>query len=88
MNTYQTAGIVGAFALLAWQAYVSFLVIRSSAYSRSQKVKQALLIWLLPVVGVGLAHWFVGPGASALPEKDRDFLRQDIPAPGATRVDW
>jgi hypothetical protein len=39
-------------------------------------------------VGAGLAHWFVGLGVSPLPEKDRDFLRQDIPAPGATRINW
>lgn len=48
--------LVGAAiaALLAFQIYVTVRVVRSRMYEPRQKVWQAQLIWLLPIIGAGL----------------------------------
>ncbi|MGK4004581.1 hypothetical protein WMF31_18250 [Sorangium sp. So ce1036] len=51
-------------ALLAFQTYVTVRVFRSRLYEPKQKVWQAQLIWLLPIVGAGLVF-------SILQEEDR-----------------
>ena len=58
--------VIGAavFALLAFQAYVTVRVFRSRLYETKQKVWQAQLIWLLPIIGAGLVF-------SILQEEDR-----------------
>jgi hypothetical protein len=44
----------GIFVLLAFQAWLTIRVFRSHVFERKQKVMQAQLIWLLPIVGAGL----------------------------------
>jgi hypothetical protein len=51
-------------ALLVFQIYVTVRVVRSRVYEPKQKVWQAQLIWLLPIVGAGLVF-------SILQEEDR-----------------
>jgi hypothetical protein len=48
--------IIGAaiLAVVAFQVYLTVRVFRSRMYERKQKVWQAQLIWLLPVIGAGL----------------------------------
>ncbi|MBK8254508.1 MAG: hypothetical protein IPK82_17800 [Polyangiaceae bacterium] len=48
--------IVGAviLAVIAFQVWLTVRVARSKLYERKQKVWQAQLIWLLPVIGAGL----------------------------------
>jgi hypothetical protein len=41
-------------AIVAFQIHLTVRVFRSRMYERKQKVWQAQLIWLLPVVGAGL----------------------------------
>jgi len=42
--------------MVTYQAWVSLLVFRSSAYDRRQKTLQFLGIWLLPLLGSVVAH--------------------------------
>lgn len=46
-----------AFAtLVAFQAWLTLRVARSHVYERAQKIRQAQLIWLVPVIGAGLVY--------------------------------
>jgi hypothetical protein len=58
--------IVGAplIALIAFQIWLTVRVFRSRLYERKQKIWQAQLIWLLPILGAGLVF-------SVLREDDR-----------------
>ncbi|CAN94116.1 hypothetical protein predicted by Glimmer/Critica [Sorangium cellulosum So ce56] len=58
--------LVGAAlaAVLAFQVYVTVRVFRSRVYEPKQKVWQAQLVWLLPIIGAGLVF-------SILQEEDR-----------------
>ena len=40
--------------VIAFQAWLTVRVFRSKMYERRQKVLQAQLIWLLPIIGAGL----------------------------------
>ena len=40
--------------VVAFQAWLTVRVFRSSMFERRQKLLQAQLIWLLPIVGAGL----------------------------------
>ncbi|XXY49855.1 hypothetical protein WME91_01715 [Sorangium sp. So ce269] len=51
-------------ALLAFQIYVTVRVFRSRVYETKQKVWQAQLVWLLPIIGAGLVF-------SILQEEDK-----------------
>ncbi len=41
-------------ALISFQSWLTVRVFRSGLYERKQKIWQAQLIWLLPIVGAGL----------------------------------
>ena len=43
-----------AGALISFQGWLTVRVFRSGLYERKQKIWQAQLIWLLPIVGAGL----------------------------------
>ncbi|AKT40358.1 uncharacterized protein CMC5_045110 [Chondromyces crocatus] len=40
--------------MVAFQVYLTVRVFRSGMYERKQKVWQAQLIWLVPIIGAGL----------------------------------
>ncbi len=40
--------------LVSFQAWLTVRVFRSGLYERKQKIWQAQLIWLLPIIGAGL----------------------------------
>ena len=63
-------------------------VVRSHAFGTHQKLWQLCLVWFLPFVGATVVHWVVTNGSGQLPVPDREFIRQDIPPPGVTRVRW
>ncbi len=54
MNLFD--GIIGSalLALVAFQSWLTYRVFRSNLFERKQKVLQAQLIWLVPIVGAGL----------------------------------
>jgi hypothetical protein len=41
-------------ALVAFQTWLTVRVFKSRLYERKQKIWQAQLIWLLPIIGAGL----------------------------------
>ena len=41
-------------ALVAFQAWLTVRVFKSGLYERKQKIWQAQLIWLLPIIGAGM----------------------------------
>lgn len=41
-------------ALVSFQSWLTYRVFRSVAFERKQKVLQAQLIWLVPIIGAGL----------------------------------
>jgi len=45
---------VGIIGVVAFQIWLTVCVFRSPAYEREQKIRQAQLIWLLPVIGATL----------------------------------
>ncbi|MDI1444746.1 hypothetical protein [Polyangium sp. 6x1] len=49
-------GILGALllALVAFQTWLTVRVFKSRLFERKQKILQAQLIWLLPIIGAGL----------------------------------
>jgi len=59
--------VVGAVlsALVAFQAWLTHRVFKSNLYERKQKIAQAQLIWLLPVVGAGLVFSVLQDDAKA-----------------------
>jgi putative copper export protein len=46
--------IVALTALVVFQAWLTRRVFKSQLYERKQKIWQAQLIWLLPILGAGL----------------------------------
>jgi hypothetical protein len=48
--------VIGAafLALLSFQVWLTHRVFKSTLYERKQKIWQAQLIWLLPILGAGL----------------------------------
>jgi hypothetical protein len=86
-NAYLSVGAVLG-VLLVYQVYVSWLTFRTPVFTRRQKVLQLGLVWALPALGAAVVHWFVSEGISDPPPRDMNHIRQDIPAPGATKVTW
>jgi hypothetical protein len=44
--------------ILAYQAYVSTILVRSRDMDTQQKCLQLGVVWLLPLLGAILCHWF------------------------------
>jgi hypothetical protein len=54
MTLFEVLVAVAVLAVIAFQIHLTVRVFRSRMYERKQKVWQAQLIWLLPIVGAGL----------------------------------
>jgi hypothetical protein len=54
MSVFEIFVTVVVFALVAFQGWLTVRVFRSGLYERKQKIWQAQLIWLLPIIGAGL----------------------------------
>jgi hypothetical protein len=63
--------------LAAYSAFVSYLVIRAEAYSSQQKLIQVLVVWLLPLLGSVVVHWFAAHGTTQLPPVERHPYRKN-----------
>ena len=59
--------LVGAalLSLIAFQAWLTVRVFKSRMYERKQKIWQAQLIWLLPIIGAGLVFSILQEDARA-----------------------
>ena len=54
MGVLEVAVGVVILALVIFQAWLTVRVFRSKMFERRQKVLQAQLIWLVPIIGAGL----------------------------------
>jgi hypothetical protein len=63
-------------------AAITVKVYASDAYSPSQKVAQAALLWLLPVIGPAAVGWFTKHGAAPVSRPPRDPYPREPEWPG------
>jgi putative copper export protein len=54
MHPFDLIVIAAVLAVVAFQGWLTHRVFKSSLYERKQKIAQAQLIWLLPILGAGL----------------------------------
>jgi hypothetical protein len=54
MSAFEVVVALVLASVVAFQAWLTRRVWRSHLYERKQKIWQAQLIWLLPIVGAGL----------------------------------
>lgn len=54
MSAFEILLAFAVFAVAAFQAWLTRRVFKSHLYERKQKIWQAQLIWLLPIIGAGL----------------------------------
>ena len=54
MGFFEVAVGVAILGIVAFQTWLTVRVFRSKMFERRQKVLQAQLIWLVPIVGAGL----------------------------------
>lgn len=65
-------------SVVAYAAYALVLIAGSNSYSRGQKVSQAVLVVLVPLVGAVVVHWFASHGVAQLPRTDREFEPREV----------
>jgi hypothetical protein len=54
MSPFEIFVVIVLASVVAFQAWLTRRVFKSNLYERKQKIWQAQLIWLLPIVGAGL----------------------------------
>jgi hypothetical protein len=54
MSLFEILVLLAVAAVVVFQAWLTRRVWKSELYERKQKIWQAQLIWLLPVIGAGL----------------------------------
>jgi hypothetical protein len=54
MSAFEIVIASAVAAVVAFQAWLTRRVFKSNLYERKQKIWQAQLIWLLPILGAGL----------------------------------
>jgi hypothetical protein len=75
MHGFEVAVVAVFAALIAFQAWLTVRVFKSRLYDRKQKVWQAQLIWLLPIIGAGLVFSILQEDARAEQPKHQEQKR-------------
>jgi hypothetical protein len=75
MHGFEIAVAAVLAALIAFQAWLTVRVFKSRLYDRKQKLWQAQLIWLLPVIGAGLVFSILQEDARADQPKQEQHKR-------------
>lgn len=70
--------LVFGLAVIAYQSYVTALLARSGALTGVQLSVQCLLIWLVPMVGAVICHWFFKLHGTNDPPHEKGY-RNDNP---------
>lgn len=65
MDLFEVVVAVALLALITFQVWLTARVFKSRLYEKKQKIWQAQLIWLVPIIGAGLVF-------SILQEDDRE----------------
>ena len=71
MDAFDMFLAVVVAVVAAFQAWLTIKVFKSGLYDRRQKILQAQLIWLLPILGSGLVY---------------TMLQDDVPAHKSTQT--
>jgi len=61
----------GLALLVVYQTFVTLRVVQSATFSKHRNFWQFMFVWLLPLVGVTIAHWFVTASFSEPVAPDR-----------------
>lgn len=64
MDHFEIVIVLALVVLVSFQVWLTARVFRSRLYERKQKIWQAQLIWLVPIIGAGIVF-------SVLQEDDR-----------------
>jgi hypothetical protein len=65
MAAFDIVIYLAILALVGFQVWLTVRVFRSKMYERKQKIWQAQLIWLLPVIGAGVVFSILQEDARA-----------------------
>lgn len=65
MHLFEVLVAAALSSVLAFQVWLTHRVFKSALYERKQKIMQAQLIWLLPVLGAGLVFSVLQDDAKA-----------------------
>lgn len=65
MYAFEIVFALALFALAAFQVWLTVRVFKSNLYEQKQKIWQAQLIWLLPIIGAGLVFSILHEDAKA-----------------------
>ena len=65
MYLFDILVISAVVAVVAFQGWLTHRVFQSKLYERKQKIMQAQLIWLLPIIGAGLVFSVLQDDAKA-----------------------
>ncbi len=60
----------------AYQIWISVRLVNAVEYSRTQKLYQLVIIWLIPVLGAVVVHFVLFSTAHSTPSVDRAFIPQ------------
>jgi Zn-dependent protease with chaperone function len=71
--------IIGSIVLVGYHIYVGTEMLRADCYSRGQKIAQASILLLLPLLGALLIHWFLRMHEATQDAPDRAFIAQREP---------
>ena len=61
-------------AVIAYQLFVTVRVVRSDQYSSTQRIVQAILIWLVPLVGAVICHVVLFTDRQSPQRRDDNFV--------------
>ena len=64
-------------AVVTYSGYVTWLVTRCDYYTPSRRNAQFLVVWLLPILGPVLVHWFAQNGALSIPQSAPDPFNRE-----------
>ncbi len=65
MPVFEILIALAVAAVFVFQAWLTRRVFKSNLYERKQKIWQAQLIWLLPIIGAGLVFTILQEDAKA-----------------------
>jgi hypothetical protein len=73
----KTDYLVWIGALVLYNLYATVLVVRAEVYERGQKIRQIVIIWLLPLVGAVLVRLALNAAERTPKPVDRAFIPQE-----------
>jgi len=69
MSDFILYGLVG---LVLYQTYVTIRLVRSKSFTRQQKWRQTLFIWLVPFIGAAATLAVLATDKDVVPQEPKD----------------